>query len=81
MNSAGHGDVGADVGTEPLEQRPIVVAQRADVELHDEAVFDAHPGELDQHVASEAARLSLRGPPRKARARMASAPAASSGIA
>ncbi len=25
------------------------------MELHDEPVLDAHPGELDQHVAGEAA--------------------------
>ena len=40
---------------EPLEQRAVVVAERADVELHDQAVVDAHAGKLDQHVAGEPA--------------------------
>ena len=52
-----HRDVRAHVGSEPLEHRPVVVPGRADVELHDQAVVDAHPGELDEHVAGEPPRI------------------------
>ncbi len=57
----GDGDIRADIGSKPLEQGTVVVAERADVQLHDQPVFDAHPRQLDQHVTAEAPRVVARG--------------------
>ena len=53
-------DVGADVVAEPFGERTVVVAQAADVELHDEPVVAAHAGELVQHVRLETPRVCVR---------------------
>src|SRR5690606_15256230 len=46
-------DVAALVLAENLEDHRIVVAEGARVELHDEAILDAHARELDEHVRRE----------------------------
>ena len=53
----GDGDVGAEVWPEPLKQRTVVVAQRPDVELHDEAILHAHARQLHEQVTGEAPRV------------------------
>ena len=47
------GNIGALVAAEGVEQRPIVVAARSGVELHDQSVIQAHSGHLGQHLRAE----------------------------
>ena len=49
----GGGDVGALVAPEPLEQPAVVVAETAGVDLHHQAVVQAHAGHHRQHVGAE----------------------------
>ena len=65
-------DVGAHVGPEPLEERAVVVAERADVELHHQPVLDAHAGHLDEHVAANRRASAGGRRPRSAAANIAS---------
>jgi len=55
-------DVGALVAAEPGEHGGVVVAQRPGMELHDQAVVEAHPRHLDQHLAAEPLSLRSRQP-------------------
>ena len=52
------GNVCALVGAEAPEHRGIVVANRAGMELHDQPVFAAHAGHLDQHMRGESPSVS-----------------------
>src|SRR5581483_5131186 len=52
-----HRDVPAEVTAEARGERRVVVAEAADVQLHDETVVEAHARELVQHVRFEAARV------------------------
>ena len=45
--------VGALVAAELLVDQLVVVADRAGMELHGQAVFDAHAGHLGQHLRLE----------------------------
>ncbi len=49
----GRGDVGAFVAAELLVDGLVVVADGAGMELHGEAVFDAHAGHLGEHLGLE----------------------------
>jgi hypothetical protein len=47
------GDVAADVGTEPVERRGVVVAVHAGMQRHHQAVVHRHPRHLQQQVAAQ----------------------------
>ncbi len=49
----GRGHVGALVAAEFFVDQTVVVADGAGVELHGEAVFDAHAGHLGEHLGLE----------------------------
>ncbi len=48
-----HRDIVALVRAELLEDLRVVIAVAARMELHDQAILDAHAGHLDRHVARE----------------------------
>ena len=56
-----NGNVAAFVETEALENQRVVIAVRAGMELHDKAVFHAHPRHLQQHMAGEDFRVAIFG--------------------
>ncbi len=72
-----HRNVGALVAAEALEHRRIVIAEAAWVDLHDEAVVDAHPCHFRQHLSAERFRF-VRGD--RARQRAIEQPLAGRGV-
>ena len=50
-------NVGAHVAAEALEERRVVIAEGARMDLHDEPVVEAHPRHLGQHLAAKGLRF------------------------